>query len=137
MLLRLTGKESYKEEKTMKNKKYYIGLLAAVSIGCFFIGRNTVKVKTMNGKNDKQSTDYVYACEFVENIVDWNTDGTGLALSLSNGLEVYAYKTEKTDVYKGNRIISVSETDNGKVATKKNGKQYFVKPITEEEKVNE
>lgn len=119
----------------MKNKKYYIMLLAAVSIGCFFIGRNTTQVEIKNGKNNIQVTDY--ACEFAENIVDWNTDGTGLALSLSNGVEVYAYRTEETDVYKGNRIIAVSETNNGKIATKKNGRQYLVKPVIEEEKTNE
>lgn len=112
----------------MKKKILYIGI---ISFAAFLIGRNTAETtKAVNSSYDQ-------ACDFAENIVDWNTDGTGLALSLSNGLEVYAYKTEKTDVYKGNRIISVSETDNGKVATKKNGKQYFVKPITKEEKVNE
>lgn len=121
----------------MKKKILYIAALATISIGCFFIGRNTVKVETMNGKNNVQVTNYDYACDFAENIVDWNTDGTELALSLSNGLEVYAYRTEETDVYEGNRIIAVQETNNGKIATKKNGRKYLVKPVIEEEKSNE
>lgn len=120
----------------MKKKILYIAAIATFSIGCFFIWKNTEQ-DIVEHTEKVDSIKYEEACDFVENIVDWNTDGTGLAISLSNGLEVYAYKTEETDVYKGNRIISVVETDKGKIATKKNGKKYLVETITEEEKENE
>lgn len=109
----------------MKKKILYVTLLAAISTGCFFIGKNTEQ-DTVEHTEKEDSIKYDETCDFVGNIIDWNTDGKELAISLSNGLEIYAYKTEETDVYKENRVISVVETDKGKIATKKNGKKYLV-----------
>lgn len=55
----------------------------------------------------------------VEDITDWNTDGKELSLMLSDGTEVYAYKSES--VYKPERqryipldnIVSVKDTETG------------------------
>ena len=67
----------------------------------------------------------------VENIVDWNTNGTELALSLSDGTEVYAYKSE--DVYKPERIqyiatgniVDVQNTDTGFTIICADGSGYY------------
>lgn len=119
----------------MKKKILYIGI---ISLAAFLIGRNTAEftepkqtVQTTQAEpkttlNLNNSADFDLACNFAGNIVDWNTDGTELAISLSNGIEVYAYKTEETDIYKGNRIVDVVETDKGKIAIKKDGTQYNV-----------
>lgn len=69
----------------------------------------------------------------VENIVDWNTNGTELALSLSDGTEVYAYKSE--DVYKLERIqyiatrniVDVQNTDTGFTIICADGSGFYFK----------
>ena len=67
----------------MKKKIAYITTLAAVSVGCFFIGRNTaINQEVIN----------------VADIVDWNTNGEELAITLKNNYECYATKSE--NIYK-------------------------------------
>lgn len=66
----------------------------------------------------------------VENIVDWNTNGTELSISLSDGTEVYAYKSE--NVYKqriqyiatGN-IVDIQNTDTGFTIICADGSGYY------------
>lgn len=67
----------------------------------------------------------------VEDITDWNTDGKELALSLSDGTEVYAYKSE--DVYKPDRIqyiatgdiVDVESTETGFTIVCADGNGYY------------
>lgn len=67
----------------------------------------------------------------VENIVDWNTNGTELSISLSDGTEVYAYKSE--NVYKPERIqyiatgniVDVQNTDTGFTIICADGSGYY------------
>lgn len=50
--------------------------------------------ETNNRKLDYSAEqDYSYADSFVSDVVDWNTDGTELALMTSDGYEFYAYKS--------------------------------------------
>lgn len=67
----------------------------------------------------------------VENIVDWNTNGTELSISLSDRTEVYAYKSE--NVYKPERIqyiatgniVDVQNTDTGFTIICADGSGYY------------
>ncbi len=104
----------------MKKKILYIALLTTVSIGCFFIGKNSAQTES---KNINQLEN---ACDFAENIIDFNTDGKELSMILSDGTEIYAYREYEIDEYKENRIVDVIETDKGKFAIKKNGTQYNI-----------
>lgn len=52
------------------------------------------ETETHNGKLDYSAEqDYSYADSFIADVVDWNTDGTELALMTSDGYEFYAYKS--------------------------------------------
>lgn len=54
----------------------------------------TTETETNNRKLDYSAEqDYSYADSFVGDVVDWNTDGTELALMTSDGYEFYAYKS--------------------------------------------
>lgn len=67
----------------------------------------------------------------VENIVDWNTNGSELSISLSDGTEVYAYKSE--NVYKPERIqyiatgniVDVQNTETGFTIICADGSGYY------------
>lgn len=67
----------------------------------------------------------------VENIVDWNTNGSELSISLSDGTEVYAYKSE--NAYKPERIqyiatgniVDVQNTDTGFTIICADGSGYY------------
>lgn len=66
----------------------------------------------------------------VENIVDWNTDGKELALSMSDGSKVYAYRS--SDEYGKKRayipckdVISWEVTETGLYITTADGNGYY------------
>ena len=67
----------------------------------------------------------------VADIVDWNTDGKELALSLEDGNEVYAYKSES--VYSPERqqyivvgdIMDVDETETGFIIYTSDGQGFY------------
>lgn len=69
----------------------------------------------------------------IRDIVDWNTDGTEIALSLANGNELYATQTQniyapKFKNYVGfNEIQSVEETETEIHITTKDGNIYTIK----------
>lgn len=65
----------------------------------------------------------------VENITDWNTDGKEISLSMSDGTEVYAYKS--ADVYGEKRVYipcndvnSWKVTDEGLTIITSDGNKY-------------
>lgn len=106
-----------------KSKKLYIAAIAAVSIGCFFIGRATVhyenvtepkttqaaqtETKTTLDLNDPK--DFSLACDFMGQIVDWNTDGEELSLMTSDGYELYAYKSQ--NIYRNRLFVPIDGTE--------------------------
>lgn len=108
----------------MKKKIAYITTLAAVSVGCFFIGKNTA-LNTVN----EQDSDLLIN---VADIVDWNTGGDELAITLKNDYEYYATKsqniyTPKFKDYVGfNEIKEINETENTYEITTKDGNIYTV-----------
>lgn len=65
----------------MKRKIAYIFTTAALVMGAFLVGKN----------NANWADNY---CKSDLTITDWNTDGSELAMFLSDGTEIYAYKSE-------------------------------------------
>lgn len=65
-----------------------IAFIALVAVSFFNIGKFTQKRE--NNKNNIEN-----ACNFVESIVDWNTDGKEISMMTEDGYEYYAYKTEE------------------------------------------
>ena len=62
----------------------------------------TTETETNNRKLDYSAEqDYSYADSFIADVVDWNTNGTELALMTSDGYEFYAYKS--ADEYEFNK----------------------------------
>lgn len=105
----------------MRKKILYTTATIAIAAASFIIGRNTVspeiltipetrivEVPTydrMENLNLDNNADFDIACDFVGQIVDWNTDGTELAIMTKDGYELYAYKSE--DVYSNRNFIAV------------------------------
>lgn len=114
----------------MKKKIAYTTTLAAISVGCFFIGRNTVSTvnNTVNTVNE-QGSDLLIN---VADIVDWNTGGDELAITLKNDYEYYATKSQnvyapKFKDYVGfNEIKEINETEDTYEITTKDGNIYTV-----------
>lgn len=65
----------------MKKKIAYTVITAALVMGAFLVGKN----------NANWADNY---CKSDLTITDWNTDGSELAMFLSDGTEIYAYKSE-------------------------------------------
>lgn len=89
----------------MNEKKItYIVLTAILVVIAFFIGMNfptpdvdvsyPVEKTSLNLENEN---DFIKACNLMGDIVDWNTDGTEIAVMTKDGYEFYAYKSE--DIY--------------------------------------
>ena len=80
----------------------------------------TTETETNNRKLDYSAEqDYSYADSFIADVVDWNTNGTELALMTSDGYEFYAYKSaneyEFNKAYVGlDDIVDVEKTE-GKI----------------------
>lgn len=112
----------------MKKKIAYITTLAAISVGCFFIGRNTAANTIDNTVNEHDSDLLIN----VADIVDWNTGGDELAITLKNDYEYYATKsqnvyTPKFKDYVGfNEIKEINETEDTYEITTKDGNIYTV-----------
>lgn len=112
----------------MKKKIAYITTLAAISVGCFFIGRNTA-TNTINNTVNEQDSDLLIN---VADIVDWNTGGNELAITVKGDYEYYATKsqnvyTPKFKDYVGfNEIKEINETEDTYEITTKDGNIYTV-----------
>lgn len=81
-------------------KKLVITLMTATTIFSGIavinttVSRQNSTTETNNRKLDYSAEqDYSYADSFIADVVDWNTDGTELALMTSDGYEFYAYKS--------------------------------------------
>ena len=82
--------------------------------------QNATEITSETQKLDySQEQDYSYADSFIADVVDWNTDGTELALMTSDGYEFYAYKSANeytfNKAYVGlDDIVDVEKTE-GKI----------------------
>lgn len=100
-------------------RKIIVLTIAVIATASALIGQNAIISAT---NNDMVS---------VENIVDWNTNGTELSISLSDGTEVYAYKSES--VYNPDRIqyiatghiVDVESTETGFTIVCADGSGYY------------
>lgn len=99
----------------MKKKITYILTTVALVVSAFLVGRN----------NANWADNY---CKSNLTITDWNTDGSELSMSLSDGSEITAYKSE--NIYPAERKQYVSfdeiESANGNQIITKDGNVYSI-----------
>ena len=119
----------------MKKKIAYLTIMAVIGMTAFFIGKNftvqPAQPETITPEMPEISqltvTEYGLQIDFTdntgiwietedlekaglintENIVDWNTDGTELAVMTENDYEYYAYKS--ADVYQNRAFVPVEK----------------------------
>ena len=70
----------------------YITLTAALIVAAFFVGKNQGQTVIEKHNADLWYIDYSTCPN--EIIVDWNTNGNELSMMLSDGVEIYATKSE-------------------------------------------
>lgn len=111
-----------------KYKSLHIITIAALSLGCFFSGRATanyeevIKTTEMTKPQAEENPleqnftlnlnyneDFELACDFVEKIVDFNTNGEELSLMTSDGYELYAYKSQ--NIYRNRLFVPIDGTE--------------------------
>lgn len=121
--------------RTMKKKITYILTTAVIALAAFFVGKNfanqpeqpetkTPELLEMTVENGGLYLEYTdgenYYTHWIssenlenaglidtENIIDWNTDGTELAIMTKNGYEWYAYKS--ADIYQNRAFVPVKK----------------------------
>ena len=100
----------------MKRKIAYTLVTTALVMGAFLVGRN----------NANWSVNY---CKSNLTITDWNTDGSELAMFLSDGTEIYAYKSENIYRPQNKNYVSFNEIDHvdGNQIITKDGNVYTFK----------
>lgn len=92
----------------------------------------TTETEIHNRKLDYSAEqDYSYADSFISDVVDWNTDGTELALMTSDGYEFYAYKSKNEYAFNKayvalDDIVDVENTENKIQIFTKDGNVYEV-----------
>ena len=119
----------------MKKKIAYLTITAVIGVTAFFIGKNftvqPAQPETITPEMPEIShltvTEYGLQIDFTDNtgiwietedlekaglidtanIVDWNTDGTELAVMTENDYEYYAYKS--ADVYQNRAFVPVEK----------------------------
>lgn len=82
----------------MKKKILYGIITVALVMGAFLIGRNNANWSDVYNKSDLT-------------ITDWNTDGSELAMFLSDGTEIYAYKSETIYPAEHKNYVGFDEID--------------------------
>jgi hypothetical protein len=102
-------------EHKMKKKILYGIVTVALVMGAFLIGRN----------NANWADNY---CKSNLTITDWNTDGSELAMFLSDGTEIYAYKSESIYPAERKQYVSFDEIEsaNGNEIITKDGNVYTI-----------
>ena len=100
----------------MKKKITYTIITAALVVSAFLIGRN----------NTNWADNY---CKSDLTITDWNTDGSELAMFLSDGTEIYAYKSESIYPAEHKNYVAFDEIEsaNGNEIITKDGNVYTIK----------
>ena len=99
----------------MKRKIIYILTTVALVVSAFLVGRN----------NANWADNY---CKSDLTITDWNTDGSELAMFLSDGTEIYAYKSETIYPAEHKNYVSFDEIEsaNGNQIITKDGNVYSI-----------
>lgn len=98
----------------------------------------TTETETNNRKLDYSAEqDYSYADSFIADVVDWNTNGTELALMTSDGYEFYAYKSANEYAFNKAYValddITDVEKEEGKIRIyTKDGSVYEIFELTRE-----
>lgn len=99
----------------MKKKIVYTIITVALVVSAFLVGRN----------NANWSDNY---CKSDLTITDWNTDGSELAMFLSDGTEIYAYKSETIYPAEHKNYVAFDEIEsaNGNEIITKDGNVYTI-----------
>lgn len=99
----------------MKKKIAYGIVTTALVMGAFLIGRN----------NANWADNY---CKSDLTITDWNTDGSELSMTLSDGSEITAYKSESIYPAERKQYVSFDEIEsaNGNKIITKDGNVYSI-----------
>lgn len=103
-------------ESKMKKKIAYTIITVALVVSAFLIGRNNANWSVNYNKSDLT-------------ITDWNTDGSELAMFLSDGTELYAYKSETIYPAEHKNYVGFDEIEsaNGNQIITKDGNVYTIK----------
>ena len=119
----------------MKKKTIaHVVITAALIIAAFFVGKNQGTTQTVIEKHNADLWYIDYCTCPNEIVVDWNTDGNELSMMLSDGVEIYATKseniyTERKQYVSFDEIENVSKADGIITIYTKDGNVY---EITEE-----
>ena len=99
----------------MKRKIAYSIITTALVVSAFLVG------KTQANWSDTY-------CKSNLTITDWNTDGSELAMTLSDGTELYAYKSESIYSPENKNYVSFNEIDHvdGNQIITKDGNVYTI-----------
>ena len=113
----------------MKKTIAYIVITAALIVAAFFVGKSQGQTVVEKHNADLWYIDYSTCPNEV--IVDWNTDGNELSMMLSDGVEIYATKSEsvytKRKQYVSFDEIKTVEKENGVITIyTKDGNMYEV-----------
>lgn len=110
----------------MKKKTIaYTLVTAALIIAAFFVGKSQGTTQTIVEKHNTDLWYVDYSTCPNEVVVDWNTNGNELSMMLSDGVEIYATKSESVyterkqyvsfdeiaDVEKGDGVITIYTKD--------------------------
>lgn len=100
----------------MKRKILYGIVTVALVVSAFLVGRN----------NANWADNY---CKSDLTITDWNTDGSELSMTLSDGSEITAYKSESIYPAERKQYVSFDEIEsaNGNEIITKDGNVYSIK----------
>lgn len=100
----------------MKKKIAYTIITAALVVGAFLVGKTQANWSKNYCKSDLT-------------VVDWNTDGSELAMFLSDGTEIYAYKSETIYPAEHKNYVAFDEIESadGNEIVTKDGNVYTIK----------
>lgn len=109
----------------------YITLTAALIVAAFFVGKSQGTTQTVVEKHNADLWYVDYSTCQNEVVVDWNTNGSELSMMLSDGVEIYATKSESVYTERKQYVsfdeIKTVEKENGVITIyTKNGNMYEV-----------
>ena len=109
----------------------YITLTAALIVAAFFVGKTQGTTQTIVEKHNSDLWYVDYCTCPNEVVVDWNTNGNELSMMLSDGVEIYATKsenvyTERKQYVSFDEIANVSKADGVITIYTKDGNMYEI-----------
>ena len=115
----------------MKKTIAYIVITAALIVAAFFVGKNQGTTQTIVEKHNADLWYIDYSTCPNEVVVDWNTNGNELSMTLSDGVEIYATKsesvyTERKQYVSFDEIANVSKADGIITIYTKDGNVYEI-----------